>query len=103
MKRSQRKYKPEFKLKLLRRHLQDNVPISSLCEENNIKPSLFYKWQSELFKSGHIVFSNFKPDKIHLNYQKQIQSLEKKLVKKNDALAELVQEYIILKKEYGEE
>ncbi|MHA2039261.1 MAG: transposase [Promethearchaeota archaeon] len=102
-KKNHRNYSPEFKVKLLRKHLVDKVTVSSICEENNIKPSLFYKWQNELFNSGNLIFENIKPDKIHCRYQKQIQSLENKLVKKNEVLAELMQEYVSLKKEYGEE
>lgn len=102
VKKKPRIYSPEFKIKLLKQHLIDKLIVSEICEKNNIKPSLFYKWQNELFASGGLVFENIKPDKIHSKYQKLIQKLENKLTQKNEVLAELMQEYVLLKKEYGE-
>lgn len=59
---------------------------------------MFYRWQSELFNSGNLIFENIKPDNIHSSYQKQIQKLENKLAKKNEVLVELMEEHVKLKK-----
>lgn len=32
----------------VRRHLVDKVPVSDLCDELGIQPSLFYVWQRQL-------------------------------------------------------
>jgi len=32
------------KVAILRRHLVDKVPVSDLCEEQRINPTLFYRW-----------------------------------------------------------
>jgi len=101
-KKNHRNYSPELKIKLLKKHLVDKATVSEICEENHIKPSLFYRWQSELFNSGNLIFENIKPDNIHSSYQKQIQKLENKLAKKNEVLVELMEEHVKLKKEYGE-
>ena len=37
------------KTAILRRHLVDKIPISQVCEEEGIQPSLFYYWQKQLF------------------------------------------------------
>ena len=102
-KRTNRIYSPAFKIKLLRKHLADKISVSLLCEEHKIKPSLFYKWQNDLFNNGDVVFENLKADKIHNHYQKQLEGLKNKLTNKNEVLAELMQEYVNLKKELGEE
>lgn len=40
-----RQFTPEEKATILRRHLADKVPVSDLCEEYHIQPTLFYLWQ----------------------------------------------------------
>ncbi len=32
---------------ILRRHLADKVPVSDLCDEYQIQPTLFYLWQRQ--------------------------------------------------------
>ncbi len=42
-----RQFTPEDKATMLRRHLADQVPVSDLCDEYHIPPSLFYVWQRQ--------------------------------------------------------
>lgn len=98
-----RKHSPEFKMTVLKSHWVEHIPVSTLCEKYEIKPCLFYKWQQELFAQGALVFQSNKPTQIHDQYQKKIKSLENKLHEKNDVLAELMQEYVTLKKIVGKE
>jgi transposase len=102
-KRTHRQHSAEFKMKVLKTHLADQMPVSEVCEKYGIKPSVYYKWQQELFAQGGLIFQANKPNKIHEQYQKKIKSLENKLLEKNNVLAELTQEYISLKKGFGEE
>ncbi len=44
------------KVAILRRHLVEKVPVSDLCEEHGIHPTLFYRWQKDWFKQGAVVF-----------------------------------------------
>ena len=30
----------------------DKVPVSDLCEELSLKPTVFYRWQKEFFENG---------------------------------------------------
>jgi transposase-like protein len=101
--KNHRNYSPDFKIKLLRKHLIDKISVSVICEENHIKPSLFYKWQNELFKNGNLIFENNKSSNINNKYQKQIEFLKNKLNNKNEILSELMEEHINLKKGFGEE
>lgn len=102
-KKTPRQHTAEFKIKVLKAHLVDKIAVSTVCEKYAVKPSLFYKWQQELFLQGGVVFQSNKPDKIHEQYQKKINTLESKLSEKNEVLAELMQEYVSLKKTLGEE
>ena len=45
MKRKRKKYQPEEKVAILKRHLVDKVPVSDLCDEYTLHPTVFYRWQ----------------------------------------------------------
>src|ERR1022692_518065 len=53
MKKQRKHYTPEEKVAILRRHLLEQVPISELCDKNGLQPTVFYRWQKELFENGH--------------------------------------------------
>ncbi len=46
--RQRRKFSLYEKAAILRRHLSDKVPVSDLCEEYKLQPSVFYQWQRQL-------------------------------------------------------
>src|ERR1700679_3517177 len=100
--RKERKYYPsEEKVSILRRHLLDHVPVSDLCEELGLQPTVFYRWQKEFFENGGAAFET----KAHPNQQPQqqrIEYLEKKIQTKDEVLAELMAEHVALKKSLGE-
>lgn len=47
-----RSFTAEQKAALLRRHHVDKVPVSQICEENDLQHSLFYYWQKQLFENA---------------------------------------------------
>jgi len=47
---------PVEKVAILRRHLIDHVPISDLCDELQLSPTLFYHWQKQFFENGPAAF-----------------------------------------------
>jgi transposase-like protein len=49
-------YTPEEKVAILRRHLLENEPISKLCDELGLQPTVFYPWQKEFFENGAAAF-----------------------------------------------
>jgi transposase len=51
VKRSRRMFSTEQKVAILRRHLVDKVPVSDLCDEYKLQPSLLYQWQRQLFEN----------------------------------------------------
>ena len=49
MKKQRKQYAPEEKVAILRRHLLEKEPISKLCDEVGLQPTVFYRWQKEFF------------------------------------------------------
>jgi transposase len=52
MKKQRKHYTPEEKVAILRRHLVEGVPISDLCDERGLQPTVFYRCQNEFFETG---------------------------------------------------
>ena len=101
MRKERKHYTAEEKVAILRRHLLDNVPVSDLCEEYGLQPTVFYRWQKEFFENGAAAFQGkSRPD--HQGEQQRIEFLEKKIQTKDEVLAELMAEHIALKKSLGE-
>ena len=91
------------KIAALKRHLLEAVPVSTICDQLGIAPTLFYRWQKELFENGHAVFENGRKSKsVEDAQQAKIQQLEAKLVRKNEVMAELMEAHTELKKSLGE-
>lgn len=103
-KRKRRTYSPDDKVAHLRRHLIEKVPVSDICEELGIHPTLFYNWQRQFFENGAAAFERKgrKQDRERQAADK-IAHLEDKLVKKNEVVAELMEEHIALKKKLNGE
>lgn len=104
---SKRKYlTPEQKVAIVRRHLLEHVPISDLCDEFGIHPTQYYLWQKQLFENGGLAFErkgNASNERRQQGaQQRKIEQLEAKLQKKNEVVAELLEEHVQLKKALGE-
>ena len=61
MKKQRKHYTPEEKVAILRRHSLDKEPISKLCYELGLQPTVFYRWQKELFEDGASAFEQKRP------------------------------------------
>ena len=56
MKKQRKHYGPEEKVAILKRHLLEKEPISKLCDEVGLQPTVFYRWQKEFFENGAAAF-----------------------------------------------
>jgi transposase-like protein len=101
VKRPRKHYTAEEKVAILRRHLLEQVPISKLCDELELQPTVFYRWQKEFFENGAAAFQA-KARSDQQAERDRIAFLEKKIQRKDEVLAELMSEHIALKKELGE-
>ncbi len=97
-------YSAQEKVAILRLHLLEKKPVSDLCDQYGIHPTLFYRWQKEFFENGAAAFdTNGKRRKTQEDVKdRRTAALEQKLQQKNEVLAELMQEYVQLKNELGE-
>ena len=104
MTRQRRHFGPQQKVALLRQHLVDKVPVSDVCEKNDIPVSLFYSWQKVFFENGHAAFTNSgKRRKADTDGKdRTIAALQEKLQRKHEVLSELMEEHVQLKKALGE-
>jgi len=105
-KKRRRKFTAEQKAAILRRHLQDKVPFSDLCDEYKIQPSVFYTWQRQLLEN---IASALEPNgrgrslaAREAKLERENEALKAKLAKKDNVIAEISEEYVALKKELGE-
>ena len=101
-----KRFTPEQKVAIVRRHLIENLPVSDLCDELGIHPNQYYGWQKQLFENGTPAFQR-RPNKANAKRQqnaaeRRIEQLEQKLQDRNEVVAELMQEHVQLKKELGE-
>jgi transposase-like protein len=55
MKKQRNHYSPGEKVAILRRYLLDKEPISKLCDELRLQPTVFYRWQKEFFENDVLV------------------------------------------------
>lgn len=101
MRKKRHNYTPEEKVSILRRHLVDHVPVSDLCDQYQLQPTVFYQWQKLFFENGAAAF-NRDQSSLKNAETNRIQQLEAKLQRKHEVLSELMEEHIKLKKELGE-
>ena len=104
--KERRHFTGQEKVAILRRHLVDKVPVSDLCEEHRINPTLLYRWQKEWFEQGAVVFEAPKGRAGNGRSQdaaaKRIEALQEKLRRKDEVVSELMEEHVALKKSLGE-
>ena len=73
--------------------------MSALCDQYHIQPSMFHNWQKHFLKNGAAAFEQTRsvPEK---HQERRIVALQDKLQRKNEIVAELLEEHVKLKK-YG--
>ncbi|HPE85325.1 MAG TPA: transposase [Chlamydiales bacterium] len=91
----------ETKIEILKKVMMQGCKISDLCEEYGIKPSSVYQWQNELFSRGQSLFEVKRGPKFKDKSQEKIEALEAKLKKRDNCIAELLQDHCALKKSLG--
>jgi len=101
MRKQRKHHTAEEKVVVLRRHLVENEPVSQLCDELALQPTVFYRWQKEFFENGAAAFQTKTRDRRPAE-QERIARLEKKIQTKDEVLAELMAEHMALKKSLGE-
>ncbi len=100
MKKQKRQFTAEFKVEVLREHLENHIPVGKICEQYNIHPNLFYLWKKELFTGALETFTKKKKSNTD---DKKITRLEEKLKDKDSLISEIVEDNLKLKKKLNGE
>jgi len=100
MRKERREYTPQEKVAILRRHLIEKVPVSRICGEYGLRPTVYYRWQKQFFEQGTAVFQRSRNSEVS-RLKRQVAALEEKVTRKNEVVAELMDEYVSLKKALG--
>lgn len=101
-KRKRRHYTPEQKAALLQRHLEDKVPVSEICNEEKLQPSVFYGWFKTLLANAPTALASPRGSSHEKKLQQRIDALEEKVRKKDEVIAEISEEFVRAKKALGE-
>ena len=101
MNKPRKHYTAVEKVVVLRRHLVERVPVSDVCDQYKIQPSMFYNWQKQFFEHEAAAFEQTRavPER---HQERKIAALQDKLQRKNEVVAELLEEHVKLKKVLGE-
>src|SRR3954470_13416482 len=100
-KKTRRQYSPEEKVRILRLHLLEGIAVSGICEREGIHPTLFYQWQRTFFENGAAAFSSPRTGATS-GTDKKVEALQSRLKRKDEVIAEIMEDFIRTKKELGE-
>jgi len=93
-------YSPQEKVAILREHLLEGKAVSEVCERHELQPTVFYGWQKQFFENGAAAFER-KNHRVEEAKDRAIATLQEKLAKKNEVIAELMEENVQSKKALG--
>src|SRR3954447_6327652 len=99
-KKTRKRFTSQEKVAILRLHLLEHTPVSDLCDQHGIHPTMFYRWQKEFFENASAAFEP-RSRRAGDAKDRRITHLEQKLQRKNEVLSELMEEHIKLKKNLG--
>lgn len=106
MKKARRQFTPDEKATILRRHLVDKIPVSDLCDEYQIQPTLFYLWQRQAFEHLSAALQDGRAQRgqgqAGAAERARLAVLEAQLQKKDAIIAFVSEEHLALKKKLGE-
>ena len=54
MAEKRRFFRSEEKVAILQEHLLDRKPVSDICDQYQIHPTMFYRWQKQIFERGSL-------------------------------------------------
>jgi transposase-like protein len=96
--KKRRHFSAEEKVRILREHLLEQIPISDICEKYQVSPNQYYTWQRLFFENGQAALKNGR-DKKH--EARRIEALEAQLAHKDEVIAEVAEAFVQLKKQAG--
>ena len=52
MAKKRKQYTASEKVTILRQHLLDGTPVSDICDQHDLQPTVFYRWQKQFFEQA---------------------------------------------------
>lgn len=103
-KKPRRRHSLERKAQVVRRHLRDKVPVSDLCDEYGLQPSMVYGWIRQVLENAELALEAGKRRRNSRESKllREAEALRAKLAKRDHVIAEISEEYVQLKKELGD-
>ena len=101
MNKTRRTFSAEEKVRVLRQHLVEKVPVSEVCDRHGLNPTVFYRWQKQFFEHGAAAFAR-RGDGRQRKLQARVEALHAKLAQKDEVIAEIMESHVRLKKTLGE-
>jgi len=99
--RQQRKhFTAEQKAAIVRRHLVDAKPVADVCEENGLQPTVFYRWQKQVFENLPALLDRKGSSGLR-SLEEEVQRLRKIVARKDEIIAEVTGELLDAKKNSG--
>ena len=96
-----RHFTAQEKVVILKRHLVEKASVADLCDEFQVSPNVFYRWLKLFFERASLVFEN--TGKTTRNAQENtLRTLEAKVVQRNEVVAEIMHDYLQLRKKLGD-
>ena len=105
MANKRKKFSPEEKVRILRLHLVEKVPVSDICDQHGLNPNVFYRWQQQFFENGSAAFEKAgkgRNDSQSKKLLEKVDKLQAKLANKDEVIAEIMASHVALKKSLGE-
>ena len=102
MSAKRKKYPPEKKVEILREHLKNKVPVSEVCEKYGIQPTMFYKWEKQLFEGWIDTFSQNNSKNGTTKEATRLKKMKETVQKKDEVISWLTEENIKLKNTFGD-
>ena len=101
-----RHYTPDEKAMMLRRHLADQVAVSDLCDEYQLKPSVFYLWQRQALERLSEGLQDGRSTRAQRDAgaadRARVAALEARLARKDAMIVDIAAEHLALKRKLGE-
>lgn len=95
-----KRYSAEQKVKIVREHLVNRVPVSELAERYGIHPNLIHKWQKLLFEGATEIFDTKRGPEAKPTAAQQARErrLESRLQERESLISDLLLDNVRLKK-----
>ena len=98
MGQERRHFSAEQKISILGEHLLEGAAVSDVCDRHGLNPTVFYRWQKELFEKGAPALQSSQGPAREKQIERKVESLQKKLSHKDEVIGEIMHEHVALKK-----